>query len=244
MTCHLAMRRRLLNLLTVLSLVLAVAATGLWFWTGVLGHVHVVEWGLAGVFRCVEFSGDDLEVYVLSDPGFAPTPLRWQPYNGWARPPAPSNPAAVPRWSVTFMMPSPATLAGGRYVGSSGMAGAGRSVPATATHRGVPAAGFDSVVFPGWYGPGTSLRAYRYSYFLVLLPAAVLPTTRLVSFARRRFRFRRCAPGVCEGCGYDLRATPQRCPECGRVPSQRRATASVATAGARLSAEEAHEATA
>ena len=46
---------------------------------------------------------------------------------------------------------------------------------------------------------------------LLLLPAA-----RSRALWRLRPANRRCQAGLCPACGYDLRATPERCPECGR----------------------------
>jgi hypothetical protein len=72
--------------------------------------------------------------------------------------------------------------------------------------------GFDSlqpVVPPFWF--------VRIPEWFIALLMAILPAqwcgSWWISIRRARERLKR---GLCRACGYDMRATPQKCPECGR----------------------------
>ena len=64
-------------------------------------------------------------------------------------------------------------------------------------------------------GDPKSKVAFGVPFWLPLALSAAAPAARAAAFARRRRRSARLKRGLCTDCGYDLRATPGRCPECG-----------------------------
>jgi hypothetical protein len=65
-----------------------------------------------------------------------------------------------------------------------------------------------------WHRPEVTLP----HWFLVLL-FSLLPAVRVIRWQVRRRRARQLGPDArpCPSCGYDRRATPTRCPECGHA---------------------------
>jgi hypothetical protein len=66
---------------------------------------------------------------------------------------------------------------------------------------------------------GTYWFSVTVDLFALAATASVVPVSRLTLLAYRRCRRGRSLAGHCSACGYDLRATPDRCPECGRATS-------------------------
>ena len=98
------------------------------------------------------------------------------------------------------------------------LAARGLSYVRAAPGRPVPERGMGSAAMFGdrWsYSGGNTRfvgRSFVLPYWLALVAASVVLTPFV--WLRRRRRSRRDA-GLCPSCGYDLRATPDRCPECG-----------------------------
>ncbi len=63
---------------------------------------------------------------------------------------------------------------------------------------------------------GVRERVLLVPYWFLLAVTGTLPIVHFLSRRRRR-RAARAAAGLCPACGYDLRATPDRCPECGTL---------------------------
>jgi len=57
-------------------------------------------------------------------------------------------------------------------------------------------------------------RSIRVPYWAVVLATGAGPVKRIRRLRRERRTYRRLSAGQCPRCGYDLRATPDRCPEC------------------------------
>ena len=70
---------------------------------------------------------------------------------------------------------------------------------------------------------GSFLFSRGYWGIIILIPYwAVLPSCLIIPslwLARRQRDLRRGREHLCPACGYDLRGTPDRCPECGATPN-------------------------
>ena len=171
----LAVRRRLLNLLTALSLLLCVAVCVLWAWS---------RWRTAHA----AFVGATRELHAAVRPSgiyLADVRLRGvQQPAGWAL----NTSSATPQdRTSTFTSDRPVL---GFRAGSFAAASTAGRLPCTVRY----------LIVPQWF-PAAA--------------AALPPAVWLVGLRWRRRRRRLRMRGLCPGCGYDLRATPERCPECG-----------------------------
>jgi hypothetical protein len=198
-------KHRLLNLLTALSLLLCVAAVALWV------RSYVVD------EECLRSSLDDRPdafrstLFSLATwRGVLGISIHRQEFDG----PALSN----RRYAIELDMVRSLDFEARNWRWTK------RRPESFQVTRGRPLSGFG---FGGWVvnERGVGWRnisvGWRTPFWFLLLLFGLTPSLRLIGRLRKRRKLKR---GVCAVCGYDLRATPGRCPECGTLPPQAVAT--------------------
>lgn len=181
------MRRRQLNLLTVLSLLLFVATAALWVRS--LWVYDTAQW----------FVGQDGSVVTLA---------AFEAHDG-----------AVGLWATSITLPPGATVTENHGLGELFVPGwRAENLPDALpaqwkenllpewTHQAGTLGGHGAIPVEAW--------GLLVPYWLPALISLLLPAFSLAAAVRRRRRRRR---GCCARCGYDLRGSPDRCPECGTI---------------------------
>ena len=202
------LKRRLRNLLTVLSLLLSVAAGALW----VRSHYrsHNIIWS-------VRVHSGDWRHWEMTDAGVALRPgvLLIGRVSEWAGSAAESPPAwrrSRPRYNGS------GTMAAAQLAPSRLGFGWARDVSSPSANPRRPGRRATLLCVPWW----SLLLAASTPALHRLLPGLYRQVRLTVRFARARHAARL---GMCAKCGYDLRATSDRCPECGSTPARAGVTA-------------------
>jgi hypothetical protein len=78
--------------------------------------------------------------------------------------------------------------------------------------------GFEYTIYDNtWFGGGSIVIIPLWA---IAMGTIFMPVAVLFAAIFRRGKVRRISSGLCINCGYDLRATPDRCPECGTIPEK------------------------
>jgi hypothetical protein len=226
------MRRRLFTFLSALSLLLCVGTCVMWVRSG--RHAEVVTFAGSDRWRAVSVGGgvmlDRFRVTRRSGPWNKPYASTAEPlvrysevlieygawkcnppqgeYGTWERDPAQG---LQPRWE---RQDRPATFARSLI----------RPRVARPALPAVERVSFLAVT--AWYNDSHTMEELWFTgrrvwvpYWLAAATTAVLPLLWARIATARLRRARRSRRNHCPSCGYDLRATPGRCPECGKVPA-------------------------
>ena len=192
------MRRRLLNGLTFLSLLLCAVSAALW----VRGY----------------FVGDAVDWHRLSSDRDTTTKWVGSVHNG-------RGALAVATIARTIRNPAggarrPVLERGTPKRGLHWAPGPPRRPSAPPEYGGFRAGFFESVSHTSTSRAGGVLSrgsAVTVSWWAPVALLAATPVVRGVRFVRRCRRDRRVRMGLCLHCGYDLRGSPGICPECGET---------------------------